>query len=159
MDVLPDSRLLSTFMSGTSSYLDYLCLVYLDNLGLSRGKLKKFHRYPCGDRQNLNRFLSDIRFFGYLSCKARETCYSIGRTINVERYRMMNWRPYLRSAQKIVWDSTFGKILGGPERKTKFFETRRKWRFLVGSASGARRTPLPLNLIRHWPWPIGQGKP
>ena len=72
---------------------------------------------------------------------------------------MANPRPYLRSARKIEWDSTFGKILGGPERKTKFSETRRKQGEPEGSALWARRAGTSTNLIRPMPWPIGQGKP
>ena len=56
-------------------------------------------------------------------------------------------RPYLRSARKIEWDSVFGKILGGPERKMKISETRRGGHEPVGSATPTRRAGDALILI------------
>src|SRR5688572_20791300 len=47
---------------------------------------------------------------------------------------MANPRPYLRSAQKIEWDSTFGKNLARRERKSTFFETRQ----ICQTGSGVR---------------------
>ena len=64
---------------------------------------------------------------------------------------MANPRPYLRSVQKIEWGSTFGKILGGPERKMKFSETRQNLPKTERSAPSGRRAPLSLILIR---WPL-----
>ena len=61
---------------------------------------------------------------------------------------MVNPRPYLRSAQKIEWDSTFGNILGPSERKSKFSETRRKLDEPEGWAIGRDAPLLPLILFR-----------
>ena len=50
-----------------------------------------------------------------------------------------DFEPYLRSGQKIEWDSTFRKILGGPEQKTKFSETRQNLLKTESSAPLGRR--------------------
>ena len=73
------------------------------------------------------------------------------------RCRMGILRPYLRLGRKIEWDSTFGKILEDPERKTKFSETRQNWRKTVGSATLGRRAAPPTNLIRPLMWPRLRG--